>query len=73
MKNFFNILTIASAILITITILLQSRGSSLGSSFGGDSNFYRTKRGAEKVIFNTTIAAALVFVMSVVLSLLSRS
>lgn len=73
MRSFFNFLTVASAILMVITILLQSRGSSLGGAFGGDSNVYRSKRGAEKVIFNTTTVSAVVFVLSVILNLLSRS
>jgi len=57
---------------MTLTILIQSRGQSLGASFGGDSNFYRSKRGAEAVIFNATIVLAVMFVLSVVLSILIK-
>jgi len=55
-----------------LLILLQNRGQSLGASFGGDSSFYRSKRGAEKIVFNATIVLAVVFVLSVVLSLLAK-
>lgn len=72
MRNLFNIITLASAVLTTIAILVQSRGQSLGASFGGDSNFYRSKRGAELVIFNATIVLAVIFVLSAVLSILSK-
>lgn len=72
MKNLFNILTVVSAILMILTVLIQSRGQSLGASFGGDSNFYRSKRGAEAVIFNATIVLAVIFVLSVVLSIMSK-
>lgn len=73
MKNFFSILTVISSLIMILTILLQSRGASLGSAFGGESNFYRSKRGAEKIIFNTTIITGVIFVVSVILSLLSKS
>ena len=72
MRNLFNTITVVSAVLMTLTILIQSRGQSLGASFGGDSNFYRSKRGAEAVIFNATIVLAVMFVLSVVLSILIK-
>jgi preprotein translocase subunit SecG len=72
MRSLFNWISIIAASLMAITILLQQRGSSLGASFGGESNFYRTKRGAEKVIYQTTIISAIVFILSVILSILSK-
>ncbi|MEO7618052.1 MAG: preprotein translocase subunit SecG [Candidatus Saccharibacteria bacterium] len=72
MRNLFNIITVVTGALMILLVLLQNRGQSLGSSFGGDSSFYRSKRGAEKIIFNATIVLAVVFVMSVVLSLLAK-
>lgn len=72
MRNLFNIITIVSGSLMTLLILLQNRGQSLGSSFGGDSSFYRSKRGAEKVIFNATIVLSVIFVLSVILSLFAK-
>lgn len=72
MRNLLNILTVSSGALMILMILLQNRGQSLGASFGGDSSFYRSKRGAEKVVFNATIVLAVVFVLSVILSLLAK-
>jgi protein translocase SecG subunit len=72
MKNLFNIITVVSAILMVLSILIQTRGQSLGASFGGDSNFYRSKRGAEAVVFNATIVLGVVFVLSVLLSIMSK-
>jgi protein translocase SecG subunit len=71
-KNLFNIITVISAILMILAVLIQSRGQSLGASFGGDSNFYRSKRGAEAVVFNATIVLAVIFVLSVILSIMSK-
>jgi protein translocase SecG subunit len=71
-KNLFNTITIISALATILLILIQSRGQSLGATFGGDTNFYRSRRGAEAVIFNATIVFAVIFVLSVVLSILSK-
>lgn len=73
MRQTFNILTLISVVVMTVTILLQSRGSGLGSAFGGEGNLYRSRRGAEKIVFNITVLAAIVFVLSVVLGLLSKA
>lgn len=49
------------AVLLIILVLIQQKGSGLGSLFGGDDAVYRTKRGAEKVIFIATIVIAILF------------
>jgi preprotein translocase subunit SecG len=72
-KNLFNIITVVSAVLMVVTILVQNRGQSLGAAFGADSGYYRSKRGAELVVFNASIVLSVVFVLSVVLSILSKS
>lgn len=50
-----------SAVLLTISILLQNRGSGLSATFGGNSNVYRTKRGIEKLLLILTIIFAICF------------
>jgi len=72
MRNMFNVITIISAVMLMLFILIQSRGQSLGATFGGDTNFYRSRRGAEAVIFNATIVFAVLFVLSVILSILTK-
>ncbi|PIZ43803.1 preprotein translocase subunit SecG, partial [candidate division WWE3 bacterium CG_4_10_14_0_2_um_filter_42_7] len=51
MKNLFQILQIIMAVLLVAAILIQGRGTGLGGIFGGEGGVYRTKRGAEKIIF----------------------
>ncbi len=63
------IATIASAVLMMIAILLQQRGASLGAGFGGSSELYTTRRGLDKNLFEVTIIFAVVFVLSIVASL----
>ncbi len=49
------------AILLVVSILLQNRGSGLGSAFGSDFGGYYTKRGIEKFLFYATVVLAIVF------------
>lgn len=59
-------------VLLMIAILLQHKGSGVGSSFGGDSGMYRSKRGAEKIIFYATIVISALFVLSALIGLLIK-
>ena len=52
---------LTSSLLLILFILLQAKGSGLGSAFGGEGNVYRTKRGLEKGLFIMTIVVAIVF------------
>ena len=65
----FEIAQLILAILVIISILLQQQGSGLGSAFGGEGNFYRSKRGLEKVLFYSTIGFTVLFVASVAVPL----
>jgi protein translocase SecG subunit len=71
-RNLFNVLTVISAILTILFVLIQSRGQSLGTTFGGSGDYYRSRRGAEAVVFNATIIFAVIFVLSVILSVLAK-
>ena len=44
-------------------ILLQSKGSGLGSTFGSDSAVFRTRRGLEKTLFEVTLVLATIFIL----------
>ena len=65
-------ITIGSAAILTILILVQTRGASLGAGLGGgggDVNMVR--RGSDKTIFNLTIIVAIVFAVSLLIGLLT--
>ena len=49
------------AIILIIAILLQQKGSGMGSAFGGSSNVYSTKRGVDKILHNATIVISILF------------
>ncbi len=61
MKLTIYILQVVVAVLLITLILVQQKGAGLGMAFGGSSTIYRTKRGAEKIIFRATIVLAILF------------
>ena len=65
----FNYITLASMLLMTILILVQTRGASLGAGLGGTGEINTTRRGTEKTIFQLTIIVAVVFALSLVLGI----
>ena len=72
MLPFLHIAMILLSAGLIALILLQSKGTSLGGLFGGDSAVYQSKRGVEKTLFNATIVAAvLFFVLALVVVLVS--
>lgn len=64
------ILTIVSAILMTVCILLQARGASLGAGFGSSGELFTTRRGTDKSLFEATIVLAVIFVGSLLVGLI---
>lgn len=69
MDNIFNYITVGSAILMIIFILMQARGASLGAGFGGSAEINTVRRGSEKTLFQLTIITAIVFVLSIILGI----
>ncbi len=65
MNNVLQFITIGSALLMIVAILLQQRGATLGAGFGGSSELYTTRRGLDKNLFEVTIFLAITFVLSI--------
>lgn len=60
----FSIIQIICGIILIVLILLQTKGSGLGSAFGGGMTFYQTRRGVEKLLFYATMVVAGIFLLS---------
>lgn len=69
--NIFNYITIGTAILVSILILLQTRGASLGAGLGGGGEVNTVRRGSDKTLHQITIILVIIFALSIVLSVLS--
>lgn len=69
MQKILYIFQIIISLLLVASILLQQKGSGLGAAFGGESTIYRTKRGAEKMIFRLTIILSILFLATALANL----
>jgi preprotein translocase subunit SecG len=71
MEQYLQIAQIVVSIVLIVLILLQQRGTALGSAFGGESGgFYATRRGIQKKIFWGTIVCGALFIILAVLNLI---
>lgn len=66
MNDIFAYTTVGTAVLLSIMILVQARGASLGAGFGGSSEIHTTRRGVDKSLHQATIFVAILFVLSIV-------
>jgi preprotein translocase subunit SecG len=69
-SGLLQIVTIASAVLMVLCILLQARGASLGAGFGSSGELFTTRRGIDKSLYEVTIVLAVVFVLSILANLM---
>ncbi len=71
MNPILGTLHILAAVSLIGLILLQSSKGGFGGGVGGG-EFYRTKRGAERVVFTSTIVVACIFLITSILNVIIR-
>ncbi|MCK4832202.1 MAG: preprotein translocase subunit SecG [Anaerolineales bacterium] len=70
--TYLQITVIVLSIALIGSILLQSKGAGLGGLFGGEGGgFVKTRRGAEKYLFNLTIGLSVAFFAFTILTFLA--
>lgn len=69
--SIYNYVTIGSMVLLTILILLQTRGASLGAGMGGGGEVNTVRRGSDKTLHQITIVIVLIFSVSLLLGLIT--
>ena len=69
--SWLNYVTIASTVLLTILILLQTRGASLGAGLGGGGEVNTVRRGSDNTLHQLTIILIVIFAVSLILGILS--
>lgn len=73
MKSAIGIVEMVLALLLIVTILLQTpKSSGLGGTIGGGTDMgggYRTRRGLEKVLFRTSIWLTVAFALVAVIQI----
>jgi preprotein translocase subunit SecG len=63
--DYLNLAQMLISIVLIVVVLLQTRGTDIGSAFGGGGgggSSFRTRRGLEKTLFQLTIVLAAIFV-----------
>lgn len=71
MKPAIYFIQIVLGVILILVILIQQKGTGMGSTFGGEMAMYRTKRGAEKLLFRVSIIVATLFIISSIVGLIS--
>lgn len=64
MKTFLLVFQIVIAVLLIFTVLSQEKGAGLSATFGGTGQFFRGRRGVDKVLLWITVVLAILFVSS---------
>jgi preprotein translocase subunit SecG len=67
--SIYDYITIGSVALLTLLILVQTRGASLGAGLGGAGEINTVRRGTDKTIFQLTIVTAIIFGASLILGI----
>lgn len=62
------VIQIVLATILTVVILMQSRGAGFGGAFGTQGAVFRTRRGIERYLFRGTVILAALFIAVSLLS-----
>lgn len=69
--NIWNYITLGSTVLLTILILIQTRGASLGAGLGGGGEVNTVRRGSDKTLHQITIILVFIFGASIIVTLIT--
>jgi len=70
--SIWSYITIVSVILLTILILLQTRGASLGAGLGGGGEVNTVRRGSDKTLHQITIILVFIFAASIIIGIVAQ-
>lgn len=68
----WNYITIITAALITLLVLIQTRGASLGAGLGGSGEVNTVRRGSDKTLHQITIIVIFVFAASIIIGIVAQ-
>ena len=70
--SIWNYITIGSSILLSILILIQTRGASLGAGLGGSGEINTVRRGSDKSLHQITILLVFIFGASIIAGIVAQ-
>lgn len=68
----YSYVTIISSLLLTVLILIQTRGASLGAGLGGGGEVNTVRRGSDKTLHQITIILVFIFAASIIISIVAK-
>lgn len=70
--SIWNYVTIASVLILTLLILVQTRGASLGAGLGGGGEVNTVRRGSDKTLHQITIIMVIIFAASIIIGIVAK-
>jgi preprotein translocase subunit SecG len=70
--SIWSYITVGSVIILTILILIQTRGASLGAGLGGGGEVNTVRRGSDKTLHQLTIIMVFIFAASILISIVAK-
>lgn len=64
MRSYLVIFQVVVSVLLILTILMQEKGVGLSATFGGGGEFYRSKRGIDRLLFIATATFSILFIVN---------
>ena len=69
--SIYGYVTIGSMLVLTLLVLLQTRGASLGAGLGGGAEVNTVRRGSDRTVHQLTIIVAFIFDASLLLGIVA--
>lgn len=70
--SIWSYITIASVLFLTVLILVQTRGASLGAGLGGGGEVNTVRRGSDKTLHQLTIILVFIFAASILMGIVAK-
>ncbi|MBI5413307.1 preprotein translocase subunit SecG [Candidatus Peregrinibacteria bacterium] len=64
MRQFLTIFQVVVSVLLVGVILMQEKGVGLSATFGGGGEFFKSKRGIDRVLFVGTVILSALFILT---------
>jgi len=70
--SIWNYITIGSVLILSLLILIQTRGASLGAGLGGAGEINTVRRGSDKSLHQLTIILVVIFAGSIIIGIVAK-
>lgn len=70
--SIWNYITIGSVLVLSLLILVQTRGASLGAGLGGAGEINTVRRGSDKTLHQLTIIMVFIFAASIIIGIVAK-